>query len=75
MELIHHICERDIFKLENQNKTIISLENLASKQKTFQIVKEHTSAKAPRDHTKCAISQHMLEPGDSHELASSRDRS
>jgi hypothetical protein len=44
MELIHHhICERDIFKLEHkEQKKQSSLENLASKQKTFRIVKEHT---------------------------------
>ena len=38
MELIQHLCERDIFK-HQQNKTN-SLENLASKQRIFQIVKE-----------------------------------
>ncbi len=35
MELIH-ICERDIF---NRNKQNISLENLASKQRTFGLLK------------------------------------
>jgi hypothetical protein len=38
MELIQHLCERDIFK-HQQNKTN-SLENLASKQRIFRIVKE-----------------------------------
>ena len=38
MELIQHLCERDIFK-HQQNKTN-SLENLASKQKIFRIFKE-----------------------------------
>ena len=41
MELIHIKCERDIFKLLDSNKNN-SLENLASKQKTFRIVKEQT---------------------------------
>ena len=38
MELIHHICERDISnsKIEEQFR----FEKLASKQKTFRIVKE-----------------------------------
>jgi hypothetical protein len=38
MELISHICERDISnsKIEEQFR----FENLASKQKTFRIVKE-----------------------------------
>jgi hypothetical protein len=34
MELIHLHCERDIFK-SNSLRTNHSLENLASKQKTF----------------------------------------
>ena len=42
MELIQRLCERDIFKhqQESYQTTINSLENLASKQRIFQIVKE-----------------------------------
>jgi len=43
MELIHRqLCERDIFKhqQESYQYQINSLENLASKQRIFQIVKE-----------------------------------
>ena len=40
MELIQHLCERDIFKLENQsNNQITSLENLASKTKLTGLLK------------------------------------
>ena len=44
MELIHHHKMRTRhFQARNiENKQTISLENLASKQKTFRIVKEHT---------------------------------
>ncbi len=45
MELIHQLCERDIFKhstrvISTIKSSIISLENLASKTKIFRIVKE-----------------------------------
>ena len=39
MELIQHLCERDIFKLENQSNQITSLENLASKTKLTKLLK------------------------------------
>jgi hypothetical protein len=52
MELIHQLCERDIFKLGTTiNNQIKCLKNTAFKQKTFQIVKEHTTREASRDHT------------------------
>src|SRR5690348_8320921 len=45
MELIQHLCERDIFKLENQsNNQITSLENLASKTKLTKLLKSTRSA-------------------------------
>jgi hypothetical protein len=48
MELILHICERDISKSKSKN---LSLENLALKQKTFRIVKEqHDAARTSCDH-------------------------
>ncbi len=40
MELILRLCERDIFKHQQESYQINSLENLASKQKIFRIVKE-----------------------------------
>ena len=51
-QLISHICERDIFKLETnyQNNKQNRLKITAFKQKTFQIVKEHTMRRASRDH-------------------------
>jgi hypothetical protein len=51
MELIHHICERDISnsKIEEQFR----FENLAPKQKTFRIVKEqHDVIRTSCDHYK-----------------------
>ena len=49
-------CERDIFKLDielsKQTKQSKSLENLAFKQKTFQIVKERTMREASHDHSR-----------------------
>jgi hypothetical protein len=51
MELIH-IANATFSSFESKKriKQSISLENLASKQKTFRIVKEHTTREAPRDH-------------------------
>jgi len=51
MELIHrHLCERDIFKHQQESYQIKlnSLENLASKQRIHQIVKEQHGFAAPR---------------------------
>ena len=44
MELIHIICERDIFKLEKQKQIKFSLENLASKQKLSRLLKSKRCA-------------------------------
>ena len=58
MELISHICERDIFKLDTNYQFTIKtnkqnrLKITAFKQKTFQIVKERTMRKASHDHPK-----------------------
>ena len=41
MELIHHICERDISNSKSKiNKDQFRFEKLAPKQKTFRIFKE-----------------------------------
>ena len=48
MELIQHLCERDIFKQSTKQKTN-SLENLASKQRIFRIVKEQHGSCSPCD--------------------------
>jgi hypothetical protein len=51
MELIHrHLCERDIFKHQQESYQIKlnSLENLASKQRIHQIVKEQHGFAAHR---------------------------
>ena len=50
MELIQHLCERDIFKLENQrtNQSNHSLENLASKTKLTKLLKSTRLASRPR---------------------------
>ena len=61
MELIQHLCERDISNRTSSKN--ISLENLASNQKTFRIVKERSGREAPRDQSS---------PGSSHGLESSR---
>jgi hypothetical protein len=68
MELIHIAnATFSSFESNKQSTTKSSLENLASKQKTFRIVKEHTTREAPRDHANpCASSR--LEHG----LGSSR---
>jgi hypothetical protein len=49
MELIHILCERDIFKLENQ-ETNHSLENLASKTKLTGLLKS----------TRCAVGRRAI---------------
>ena len=43
MELVHHIANATFSSSRTKNKSITSLEKLASKQKTFRIVKEHTA--------------------------------
>jgi len=50
MELIHRqLCERDIFKHQQESYQINSLENLASKQRIFRIFKEQHGSCKPCD--------------------------
>jgi hypothetical protein len=55
MELIQHLCERDIFK--HQHKTN-SLENLASKQRIFRIVKEQHGFMLTVRSKDCSVTGH-----------------
>ena len=41
MELIHIYANATFSSIENKSNQLISLENLASKNKTYRIVKEH----------------------------------
>ena len=68
MELIHIANATFSSLIRTKTKQSKCLKNTAFKQKTFQIVKEHTTREASRDHTNsCSL---LAE----HELESSRVR-